>query len=80
MASLISHPLSDMHTNGGLGVALWWPIDTGRYFFPWRPIEVSPFGIGNFIDLRGLKVLASEVVVMWLPLLCFTFLTKRLRR
>ncbi len=78
--STFSHPLSDMLTNGGLGVALWWPIDTGRYFFPWRPIEVSPIGIGNFLGLRGLQVLASEVVVMWLPLMFLAILTKRLRR
>ncbi len=77
--STFSHPLSDMLTNGGLGVALWWPFDTGRYFFPWRPIEVSPIGIGNFISLRGLQVLASEFVVMWIPLIGMAFLTKRLR-
>ena len=78
--STFSHPLSDMLTDGGLGVALWWPFDTGRYFFPWRPIEVSPIGIGNFIGLRGLQVLASELVVMWIPLLGIAYLTKRLRR
>lgn len=78
--STFSHPLSDMLTNGGLGVALWWPFDTGRYFFPWRPIAVSPIGIGNFIGLRGLQVLASELVVMWIPLIGIAYLTKRLKR
>lgn len=78
--STFSHPLADMLTNGGLGVALWWPFDTGRYFFPWRPIEVSPIGIGNFIGWRGVQVLLSEFLVMWLPLVGSAFLIKRIRR
>jgi inner membrane protein len=78
--STFSHPIADMLTNGGLGVALWWPFDTGRYFFPWRPIEVSPIGIGNFIGWKGIRVLASEFVVLWLPLFSVAFLIKRLRR
>lgn len=78
--STFSHPLSDMLTDGGLGVALWWPFDTGRYFFPWRPIAVSPIGIGNFIGMRGVRVLVSEVLILWMPLLAGAFLTRRLRR
>lgn len=78
--STFSHPLSDMLTNGGLGVALWWPFDTSRYFFPWRPIQVSPIGIGNFIGMRGVYVLASEVLVMWLPLMASAFLIRRVRK
>lgn len=78
--STFSHPLFDMLTNGGLGVALWWPFDTGRYFFPWRPVEVSPIGIGNFIGLRGVRVLVSEFLILWLPLLSLGYLTKRLRQ
>ena len=48
-ASTLSHGLVDMLTNGGLGVALLAPFDNGRYFFPFRPIEVSPLGIANFL-------------------------------
>ena len=78
--STLSHPLFDMLTNGGLGVALWWPFDTGRYFFPWRPVEVSPIGVGNFIGMRGVQVLFSEFLILWLPLMSLSFLTKRLRQ
>ena len=78
--STFSHPLFDMLTNGGLGVALWWPFDTGRYFFPWRPVEVSPIGVKNFIGWRGAQVLASEILILWLPLLGLGFLIKRIRR
>lgn len=33
-----------------------------RYFFPWRPIRVSPIGISRFFTERGLDVLASELL------------------
>jgi DMSO/TMAO reductase YedYZ heme-binding membrane subunit len=61
-----SHGLLDALTDGGLGVAFFAPFDSGRYFFPWRPIEVSPIGAG-FFSARGLAVLASEFVWVWLP-------------
>ena len=62
----LSHPLLDAMTNGGLGVALFAPFSAQRYFFPFRPIEVSPIGM-RFFSERGLEVLASEVVWVWLP-------------
>jgi membrane-bound metal-dependent hydrolase YbcI (DUF457 family) len=57
----LSHPLLDALTNGGRGVALLSPFSNHRYFFPWRPIEVSPIGA---LDLG---VLWSEVRWIWLP-------------
>ena len=62
-----SHGLLDALTDGGLGVAFFAPFDNGRYFFPWRPIRVSPIGIAPFFSERGLAVLRSEVVWVWLP-------------
>jgi inner membrane protein len=41
-----SHPLLDMLTNGGLGVALLAPFSWARLFFAVRPVPVSPIGIG----------------------------------
>jgi len=61
-----SHPLLDALTNGGLGVALWWPFSDARVFWPWRPIAVSPIGSG-FFSMRGVKVLMSEFAWVWLP-------------
>jgi inner membrane protein len=61
-----SHGALDALTDGGLGVAFFAPFDNGRYFFPWQPIEVSPIGAG-FFSARGLAVLASEFVWVWLP-------------
>jgi inner membrane protein len=58
--------LLDALTNGGLGVALAWPFDDKRFFFPWRPIEVSPIGAG-FFSARGLAVIGSELLRVVLP-------------
>ncbi len=65
--STLSHPLLDMLTNGGLGVALFAPFSNERYFFPWRPIEVSPIGIGSFFSEWGMRVILSELRWVWLP-------------
>ena len=65
--STLSHPLLDAMTSGGLGVALFAPFQNDRYFFPWRPIRVSPIGVGSFISARGLLVLWSELLWVWIP-------------
>jgi inner membrane protein len=62
-----SHPLLDMLTNGGRGVALWWPFSLERLFFPWHPIQVSPLSAGAFFSKWGLAVLWSEAKWIGLP-------------
>jgi inner membrane protein len=62
-----SHGLLDAMTNGGLGVAFFSPFDTTRYFLSWRPIPVSPIGVARFFSPRGLEVLRSEFLCIWLP-------------
>ena len=62
-----SHPLLDALTNGGLGVAFFSPFSNERYFFPFRPIEVSPIGPRAFFSRWGLAVILSEFVWVWLP-------------
>ncbi len=62
-----SHGLLDAMTNGGLGVAFFAPFDNQRYFFPFRPIEVSPISIRGFFTKRGAEILANELVWIWLP-------------
>jgi inner membrane protein len=42
--SLASHGLLDALTTGGRGVGFFIPFSTERYFYPWRPIRVSPIG------------------------------------
>ncbi len=63
-----SHGILDAMTNAGLGVAFFSPFDTARYFFPWRPIRVSPVGVGQFFSGRGAAILASEIEYVWMPL------------
>lgn len=62
----LSHPLLDMLTDGGPGAALFAPFTNERFFFPWRPIEVSPMGL-RFFSPRGITVILSEFVWVWLP-------------
>ena len=64
--SALSHPLLDALTDGGLGVALFWPYENMRLFFPWAGIEVSAIGRG-FFSTRSLSVLASEFRWIWCP-------------
>ena len=54
-------------TNGGLGVAFFSPFDNTRYFLPWQPIAVSPLSLTRFFSGRGLKVLQSELLWIWIP-------------
>ena len=65
-AATASHGLLDALTDGGLGVAFFAPFVARRYFFPWRPIEVSPIGAG-FFSVRGVVVFENELVWVWLP-------------
>jgi inner membrane protein len=64
-----SHGLLDAMTNGGLGVAFFAPFSPARYFLPFRPIQVSPISIAAFFTHRGLEVLESELLWIWLPFL-----------
>jgi inner membrane protein len=62
-----SHGLLDAMTDGGLGVAFFAPFNNHRYFLPWRPIRVSPIGISRFFTHRGVVVIQSELLWIWLP-------------
>ena len=62
-----SHGVLDALTIGGLGVAFFSPFDTARYFFPVRPVLVSPIGVGEFFSPYGARILASEAIWIWLP-------------
>lgn len=64
-----SHGVFDAMTSGGLGVAFFAPFDNTRYFLPWRPIRVSPLSLRQFFGPRGVVVLLSELLWMWIPAL-----------
>jgi inner membrane protein len=65
--AVASHGVLDALTDGGLGVAFFAPFSGERYFFPWRPIAVSPISVRRFFSEWGLVVLASELVIVWVP-------------
>lgn len=67
----LSHGFLDAFTDGGLGVAFFSPFDATRYFFPWRPIAVSPIGLTPFFSSLGLGVLISELVWIGIPVACW---------
>lgn len=71
-----SHGILDALTNGGNGIALLSPFSNERYFFPWTPIEVSPLSINRFLSPRGVTVLLSELLWVWLPVFLITILMK----
>jgi inner membrane protein len=61
-----SHGILDAMTDGGLGIAFFAPFDDTRYFFPFRPIKVSPIGLA-FFSARGLDVAWSEFLWVCIP-------------
>jgi len=72
----VSHGVLDAVTDGGLGVAFFSPFDTTRYFFPVRPVLVSPISVREFFSEYGVRILASEAIWIWLPS-CVAFLVLR---
>ena len=75
-----SHGVLDALTNGGLGVAFFAPFDNTRYFFPWRPINVSPIGVTEFFSAWGSVVMLSEIKYVWLPLTIVWLAVRLLRK
>src|SRR5207253_522445 len=74
-----SHGMIDALTNGGLGVAIFWPMNCRRYFFGFRPIEVSPLTLSRFAE-QSIYILKSEVLWIWLPCAVILGLDYLLRR
>jgi inner membrane protein len=75
-----SHGVLDMLTDGGLGIAIFSPFDTARYFFPWRPLRVSPIGIDAFFTYWGGRSLQSEIIWIWIPLMVVLIASEVCRR
>ena len=69
-----SHGVLDAMTSGGGGVAFFAPLHDERYFFPWRPILVSPMSIRRFFSERGVRIFASEIVWVWIPAAVFALI------
>jgi len=61
------HGFLDAITDGGLGVAFFFPFDNSRYFLPWTPLKVSPIGLRGFFSPWGREVITSEIIWVWIP-------------
>jgi inner membrane protein len=61
-AVLVSHPILDTLTDGGLGCAVLWPFSNQRFFAPWTPLPVAPIGRG-FLSAEGAQIAAFELLV-----------------
>ena len=68
-AVVASHGLLDTLTDGGLGVALLWPLSNQRFFAPWRPLPVAPIGF-RLISPYGARVMLTELLC-FLPLFAY---------
>ena len=78
LLAAITHPILDMMTDGGRGIAFVWPFSAERYFLPWRPIPVSPIG-ADFFSRRGLDVIVTELLLIWAPTAALLWLGMRRR-
>jgi inner membrane protein len=67
MLCTASHGLLDMLTNGGLGVAFFWPFSSERHFFPFQVVQVSPLSLSRIMGPAGLLLFKSELTWLWLP-------------
>ena len=80
--STLSHTLLDALTNGGLGVCLYCPFFNERFFFDFRPIQVSPIG-RNFFSEAGIRVLKSEFLWIRIPsivIFVISWIVKKIKR
>ncbi len=75
-----SHGILDAMTSGGLGVAFFSPFNNTRFFFPWRPIQVSPIGAGKFFSEWGLRVIKSELIWIGIPSAAFILLMRLIKK
>ena len=71
----VSHGLLDTLTDGGLGIALLWPLSNHRYFAPWNPIPVAPIG-ARMLTGRGFLVVMTEAL-QFSPLLLWAVWPRR---
>jgi inner membrane protein len=75
-----SHGLLDAMTTGGLGIGFFIPLDSTRYFLPWRPVAVSAIRLSKFFSPSSLHVIASELLWVWMPLLLLAAVLRVFRR
>ena len=74
--STLSHPLTDMMTDGGKGIMMLWPLEESRYKLLFHPVEVSPVGLRAFETGRIWAVLLSETLWLLIPAALLAFFAR----
>jgi inner membrane protein len=75
----LSHGILDAMTSGGLGIGFFMPFDSTRYFFPFRPIRVSPFSVMHFFGTEGQRIIVSELIWIWIPAIILLFIIQYIK-
>jgi len=75
-----SHGVLDAMTRGGGGIAFFAPVDNTRYSLPWKVIEVSPLSVSRFFTARGVEIMESEALWVWIPATVFALACLMIRR
>lgn len=73
----LSHSLFDALVNSSLGIAFFWPVDTQRYLFDWKPLMDVPI---QFSELFGFRFWHAQWVEcqFFVLLLASIYVTHRL--
>ena len=72
----LSHGVLDAMTSGGKGIGFFIPISNERFFFSYRPIQVSPLGIEEFFSNWGIQVILSEIKYVFVPCIIVLLILK----
>ena len=75
-AAAASHGLTDMLTDGGKGIMLWWPLSDIRYAWVERPVEVSGILGRSIANGRLPAILWSELLWLVAPALLLAILVR----
>jgi len=67
--AIASHGFLDAFTDAGLGIGFLLPLDPGRHFFAFRPLQTSPLSVSGFLTARGAAILRNEMLWVWTPTL-----------
>jgi len=78
--STVFHGILDAMTTGGKGIGFFIPFNNERFFFPFRPIQVSPLRIEKFFSEWGIQVILSEVKYILIPCIIVLLILKLINK
>ena len=78
--STVFHGILDAMTTGGKGIGFFIPFNNERFFFPFRPIQVSPLRIEKFFSEWGIQVILSEVKYILIPCIIVLLILRLIKK